>query len=56
MKKFNDALLRILDEEVVKEKAKKKKKSMIVIKRESKISHLHNNYRALAIKWMKNKA
>ena len=35
MKKFNDALLRILDEEVAKEKAKKKKSTSTMKKERS---------------------
>ena len=39
MKKFNDALLRILDEEVAKEKAKKKKKSIFALKKEKSLNY-----------------
>jgi len=37
--KFNDTLLRILDEEVAKEKAKKKKKPILALKKEKSLNY-----------------
>ena len=39
MKKFNDALLRILEKEVAKEKAKKKKKTILTLKKEKSLNY-----------------
>jgi len=36
---FDDTLLRILDEEVAKEKAKKKKKSIFTLKKEKSLNY-----------------
>ena len=39
MKKFNDALLRILEKEVAKEKAKKKKKAKLELRKEKRLQY-----------------
>jgi len=36
---FDDSLLKILDEEVAKEKAKKKKKSILALKKEKSLNY-----------------